>query len=260
MKTFIELLMTEAKRSSFMTSNPAVKDFVVLMHDRNASEKDKLNALKSLYNKLLPTLETIKKHFEKLVTGLMGVKGLSHTHVKFLSDIKSSNSLISKIIERGKDIREVGDLVRGALLFEFVADVETFVNNMRRKESSIILDYESKDKGYDNTFGYYGSHHFDLNIDGLVTELQVMTKKLWKHKEIAEKIYATYRDIIPKGGSVPEHAKKLSKAIFARGNMNKESVETNIIGDEDFDIDNGDIDVTMVTRCLENVIREKHCK
>lgn len=133
---------------------------------------------------------------------------------EFFSGMKPVKSIISKVIDRGKSFKDLGDLIRGAILFDTQDELNQFVKDFSRKESSIIVKYEMKQKGSDPTYGYYGSHHFDLNIDGFVIELQAMTKRLWKFKEPAHDIYNMTRD----NGGLTKADQMLSKRLFTMGN------------------------------------------
>lgn len=143
---------------------------------------------------------------------------------EFLSGMKPVKSIISKVVDRGKSFKDLGDLIRGALLFDTQDDLNQFVKDFSRKESGIIVKYEEKTKGSDPTYGYYGSHHFDLNIDGFVIELQAMTQRLWKFKEPAHDIYNMTRD----NGGLSKADQMLSKRLFSMGNSpgyQKEDIE-----------------------------------
>jgi ppGpp synthetase/RelA/SpoT-type nucleotidyltranferase len=229
--------LREASVNSLIRNNPKAKEFSKLQ--KSSAGKNQLNsAIEDFYSNILPKLQEIEKKFFKLLNKLAKGKGMSGRN-RVLAGVKPLKSVKSKVIVRGKPITELGDLVRGALLFEYPEDVEDFVKNFRRKYSSMITDYEVKEKGKDSTFGYFGSHHFDLNIDGLVVELQVMTKKLWSYKDVAHDIYDKYRDVINKGGGPDSFDQSLSKKIFSLGNKpkyRKESIEEvfNDLFEEDF--------------------------
>ena len=106
-------------------------------------------------------------------------------------------------------------------MFEKQEQVEKFVSDFRRKHGSILIGYEMKRKGQDKQLGYFGSHHLDILIDGLITELQVMTRKMWKYKESAHALYTANRDEITRGGSASRADSALSKKIYALANQPK---------------------------------------
>jgi hypothetical protein len=135
--------------------------------------------------------------------------------------IKTLKSLISKVINRKKSLETVNDLVRSTVIFAEDKTMQQFIGKLKR--SPIISDYEFKSLGSDPVFGYFGTHHFCLMVNGIKCELQVMTNKVKAHKKVAGNIYAQYRDAIVQKGldAVPEKAKRRSKAIFSRGNIEK---------------------------------------
>lgn len=127
-------------------------------------------------------------------------RGLEHFHriltrespssAKILTDIKKPLKVAEKIIERGKS--KITDVIRGAILLKTDADVEDVVKNIKRNVP--IYEYEYKRKGEDKTYGYHGSHHFLIQVEGgFLAEIQVMTKRLWAFKHEAHKIYEKLR-------------------------------------------------------------------
>lgn len=127
---------------------------------------------------------------------------------------------MDKVLLRGKNILEISDLVRGALLFKNKFDIKDWVDDFKRKYSQYIDKYEFKEKGSDKVFDYHGSHHIDLKINGLTVELQVMSAKLWKYKEPAHDIYTRWRS---SPISPPEVEKNMARAFFRMGNESVES-------------------------------------
>lgn len=114
--------------------------------------------------------------------------------------------------------------MRGAVLFDTKEQADEFVKKFIRQNKDKVIGYEEKLKGQDTIYGYYGSHHIDLNIDGLVVELQIMTRKLWNYKKEAHLIYTKTRS----GDGPTEKDKKESKKIFALANESLEWKEVDI--------------------------------
>lgn len=203
--------------------------------------------IKEYYARLLPKLNQVNGKFNQVVRASLPKRIVTpdtyskayNEHPVFLSNIKTPESVISKV-KRGKKVEDIGDLVRGAVLLPSHEAVEQFVKDFMRKNHSIIEKHEIKAHGSDKTYGYYGSQHLDLVIDGLRVELQVMTQKLWKMKEVAHGIYNKTRES-PRGTT--ESDKIQSKNLFKTGNKPKfrhEDIE-NINDDEmilEFLIDN----------------------
>lgn len=169
---------------------------------------------------------------------------------KIYTQIKKIDSLADKVIERRKPLLRIGDIVRGAILFDDQETMESFVDDLRRKHPQFVDDYEFKARGGQGEFGYYGSHHIDLILKGMVIELQITTKKLWDYKHVAHQIYTDYRspqakaDAAKRYDDLPDSLKRLlgmfpkgdteraamalSREIFTRGNLPRythESVE-----------------------------------
>lgn len=190
------------------------------------------NKGKMPYDKAVEEVEKILKKYSDAITKTLDKftvtmkKYTNRGKAKFIYDTKTVTSVVSKVVSRGKKLTDLGDLVRGAILFDSQEELDEFVKNFTRKESSMITDHDHKEKGGDKTYGYYGSHHFDLNINGLTVELQAMTKKLWKFKDNAHDIYNKTRD----SGVITKADIELSKKIFKLGNAPKfvkESSELN---------------------------------
>lgn len=225
-ENLLNSLYLKVEASSFLSNHPKVKELNKLSNTRGSTPNEIEKSLEDTYNSLKPELDKRERALLKLLTKVATNKGKGN--VRVLTDVKSLNSVKSKALKRGKSLADIGDLVRGALLFDYPEDVEEFVKRFRRKNSNIILDYEGKERGGDHVFGYHGSHHFDLNIDGLVSELQVMTKKLWSYKAAAHEVYNKYRDILNTGGQPSRADAALSKKLFDLGNKpkyRKESLE-----------------------------------
>lgn len=188
-------------------------------------------SITALYIDYLPLLATVKSKFEsKIRNSLKGFHG-----VKFLSDTKSLESIIDKTVYRKKQLSSINDLVRGAVLMQKKSDADSFVEDFLSKNQGIIAGYEEKIRGQDTMYGYFGSHHLDLNINGIIVELQVMTSKLWKYKEEAHVIYNNSRS---KPGGADKFDSYKSNKIFKIANIHESLHESN--GQEitlSFDVD-----------------------
>lgn len=231
MKSFKAFLL-EGPASPFLRDLESVKNVRGAIK-RNSGSKDAASAreaVSDMYKQLLPQFKSIKKKFERSVNKSLP-KG-DKQKIKFFSQIKPEKSLINKIVDRGNAPETIGDIVRGALLFPQAGQVEKFIRDFRRKNAGIIVDYEFKSKGQDKELGYFGSHHLDLMIDGLIVELQVMTRKMWKFKETAHVLYDRNRDAIAKGGHASRFDQRLSKQIYALAN--REDFEG--IGEDEFEL------------------------
>jgi hypothetical protein len=191
---------------------------------KNRSEDTNVKALTKVMEKYSKSFSDIEVKFSKLISSSLPKKG-SSGNITFVHQLKSIGSIIDKVIGRGKNIMKISDLVRGAVLFKDKEEMNKWIADFRRKYSSYIDAYEFKEKGSDPTFGYYGSHHFDLKIDGLTVELQVMPAKLWKYKDTAHGIYNKWRTSTT---AIPEIEKQLSRHLFRMGNENLVSEEISL--------------------------------
>jgi len=114
-----------------------------------------------------------------------------------ITDIKSRSSFYDKVENRGKDIKKIHDVLRGAILVDSKEDIHKVVKWLIANSKIQKVDYKTKPEG---PFGYFGPVHIDVLVDDMLCEVQVMTKKLWKYKEKTDEFYSKYRssDEIPK--------------------------------------------------------------
>lgn len=188
----------------------------------NTSEFNKLSKEKAkeyiskIYDNYIEQFKKIEDKFAKVIKSKLPPN--IRSKVTFLHQTKSLSSILDKVLERNKSIFRIADLIRGALLFPDAESAQKWVDDFRKKNPSMISDYEFKSKGSDKAFGYYGSHHMDLNIDGMDVELQIMPKKLWTYKEPAHHIYNRWRSTT--GVPDPED-KQRSFNFFFKGNQPK---------------------------------------
>ena len=212
------------------------KQFLIEQDEANNKTVVDQKKIAEFYNQLLPKLQHVEKTFEavlraslpKRISKWKGPGEYQKAHnvnPVVLTDIKTLGSVISKV-KRGKKVEQIGDLVRGAVLFPDHASVEEFVKSFVRKNQGIIAKHEIKAHGGDLDYGYYGSQHLDLMIDGLRVELQVMTQKLWKMKHAAHVIYTKTRE-----EGATESDKIQSRNIFKQGNKPKYVREEDIPDD-----------------------------
>jgi len=200
--------------------NPVFKDDKLV---DTFDSKVKKSRDSELLDILLDINENYKDFYEEVKNRIVKVIRpyiYKNKKTKLLTSIKPFDSVVDKTINRKKPISEINDLVRAAILFDTKEEVDQFVKDFRRKNRDIIVGYEEKEKGGDKVYGYYGSHHFDLDVLGLIAELQVMTRKLWNYKTEAHKIYVDTRSN-EKG--VPEEDSRLSKKIFRIANESMEN-------------------------------------
>ena len=238
MESFKSYYLAEAAVSPVLKNNDMVRRVAKLIPI--SSEEDAEKMLEGVYYEVIVPIATERlDKFRKTVRRFLSSSKYRKLSEKpeFLSQIKKLDGLESKTIKRGKSLLKIGDLVRGAILFKNQEEVDMFVSDFRRKNRSMIVDYEYKQRGKDPRFGYFGSHHLDIMIDGLVVEVQVMTKRLWSYKDAAHDIYKNLRDADRAADSFEIN---LSKMLFDLGNRpgyRRESTEhTGILEDLDTDL------------------------
>lgn len=162
-------------------------------------------SLHDIYYKAVEMAQGAKPRLEQVLKRAASGRG------KIKVGIKSYDSFLSKV-NRNNAPNKVHDMLRSALLLDTQEDVEAAVKLLKRTQT--VHSIEHKDKGSDPTYGYFGSWHLKLVINGIIAEVQVMTRRLWTYKDWAHDFYKMYRD---KGDITPQAA-RLSKQIFAMGN------------------------------------------
>lgn len=209
---FLEELFLEDNDA--LVVDKEVRRFMALKHDMD--KEDAIDYLKQLYEKYSKLFQKTSVNFHKLVTNAIPKR--MKDKVKFKYQTKKFKSVVSKIIERNTSLREITDLVRGAILFENIPDLNAWVKDFQRKYKAHIYDYEYHQAGKDKLFGYHGSHHFGLKINGLQVELQATTKRLWVYKDEAHNIYNKWRE---NPRQADPFDMKVSQHLFKIGNKPK---------------------------------------
>ena len=187
---------------------------------------------KEIYDKAFAMAKAAEKTFERMLKRAAS----GSRNAKVLVDIKQFNSFVTKVMTRGKPANQITDVLRAAILVNTDQDMEGVVKKIRKDFNVIEFEHKGKkevqtrtydEKGReqieikpgDSTYGYHGSYHFLVKVDGIISEIQVMTRKLWSYKDAAHKVYDELRAA---GDEVDEITKKvklqMSKHIFAAGN------------------------------------------
>ena len=86
----------------------------------------------------------------------------------------------------------MNDWLRGSILVNDEKDIGIVSKNIFKAFKS-VSEFDPKERGGDKQFGYYGSVHFSVDVDGVNTEIQLMTKKLYSAKKIAGGQYDDFR-------------------------------------------------------------------
>ena len=167
----------------------------------------KTQSIEDIYNVAIKHAEQVKPRLESVL------KRASNGQFKILVGIKQFSSFADKVLNRGADVSKVYDVLRSAVLTNTQDEAKDVVANLKRTQT--FLDLEFKDKGQDTTFGYYGSFHIRIVIDGLICEIQVMTKRLWSYKNWGHEFYTQFRSSDAPNLGI----QRLSKQVFQLGNM-----------------------------------------
>lgn len=222
-KEYLEIL--EALSNEVFLKDKDIEDLdTKIGRNKNKIRIDLVDMVSKIHDNYMDFYLDVEKKLVKLIKPLI----YKDKKAKLFTGLKPFESVIDKSIKRKKGYGELNDLVRGAVLFDTKELADEFVKKLMRKYSDIVVGYEEKTKGKDTEYGYYGSHHLDLNLDGLIVELQVMTRKLWNYKVEGHKIYAKTRS---KEGGATEQDKKESKKIFRLANENIEWKEIDLFDD-----------------------------
>lgn len=167
-------------------------------------------------------IEPIKGRFTQILKRSANVV----PSAKVLVDVKSNKSIISKII-RKTPYGKMKDILRSAIIVQKQEDIPKVMDALRKNFSLYQLKTKEKKK---DALGYYGSYHYIVDFNGVLIEVQLMTKRLWTYKELGHEVYNKWREQIAKNPNLlndPQYAKDnealrkdiaLSKRIFSRGN------------------------------------------
>lgn len=177
----------------------------------NVSKDDVEERLYSLYIKHKSEFESIRDKYKSIITA----NARKFNNVKILTDMKSVSSLLDKITVRRKPLSGIVDIIRGAVILDNPQDAEKYVKDFQRKYGDKIVDLEHKAKGSDPTYGYYGTYHLLIDVDGIYCEIQIATHNLWKQKKLAHDIYTATRS---SSAGVTKADSLMSKRIFVKGN------------------------------------------
>lgn len=172
-----------------------------------------IDLVKHIYDTAMDFVKSCKGAFNRMMQ-LEGQGG------KVLISVKSLDSFLSKTLSRGKSPAEVHDVLRGAILLQTNEEVEKVAKTINKRYR--VLEYDHKESP-SNEYGYFGSHHFKILVNGsggksMIAELQLMTKKLWAYKKVAHGIYDKYREPRDVDTEIKAQDLALSRQLFQLGN------------------------------------------
>ena len=180
--------------------------------EKNTDIKTTLNSF--IKDKVYPISMQDKKAYDRalklVANALDGAKAIT-------VDLKPIKSIESKVLERGRSIESVTDIVRGSLVVKSPEDIETARKLI--KKNFKIYDEDVKELGGDKKFGYYGAVHYDVELpSGNVAEIQLLPRSLKHVKDAAHVVYTSERD---KASKDPTFTSTTSKQLFGRGQGRK---------------------------------------
>ena len=194
---------------------PAKKTFWADEKIKDFTGKNDKEKVVALYKKYEPIIEDrLKKYESGLKTALKGVQ-----NAKIMVDVKKLRAFVNKTVDRGKDPSKMNDWLRGSILVNDEKDIGIVSKNIFKAFKS-VSEFDPKERGDDKQFGYYGSVHFSVDVDGVNTEIQLMTKKLYSAKKVAGGQYDDFRsasDAI-KGSKETQKLLRHGKRAFDKGN------------------------------------------
>jgi len=216
------VLITERVVNSLLRKNKDVIDYVKNKASNRLDSKSEEEAIKSIYKAVLPDLNKRDRELKNTLQKLS--KKYKNTDIK--TRVKPLDSVISKVVKRGKSLADAPDLIGGMIITQSSEDAESVAKDIQRKMRSNILSFEKKTTGGNNRAGYQGAYHIDLDYDGITAEIQIFSKGVYKKKALAHKIYTATRDT---GAS--EHELAMSRKLFAQGVREslEESTEDEIV-------------------------------
>lgn len=212
----------EERRSvkAFVNALSKKKDVREFDYLKTQMDPDSPEDERRLIDRASELVDKYKKDIQKALSDFAGLLRGYTSSAKFRGTAevfygtKPVKSIVDKTFARGRSFADLGDLIRGAILFDTNEQVDQFIKDFRRKDKDKIINFEAKEKGGDPTYGYYGSYHIDVDVGGYRAELQVMTKRMWKMKGAAHEIYTATRSL----DSVPQYLRQNSREIFRLAN------------------------------------------
>ncbi len=207
-----------AKENKMKKIRPELKRIEGKMKSARSAE-EKIKVITDEYAGIRPTLDVGLGELDKIMKKFAFESGAQNA--KFKSRVKPLKSVISKVIERGKNVATMADFVGGMILVDTAEEARAIYERIKRKYADLVIGAEEKAKNGNDVLGYHGSFHVDILLKGtdLVGELQIMTKKLATYKDPAHDIYTKYRDAGKNIRNVikPEDANQ-SRKFFNMGN------------------------------------------
>lgn len=183
--------------SAWLDESGALEDFSEeLLEGRLPAQNTTFSQVNQPFTDYKSALQMAQERQEAFVSVMQqalqkGNKGMGEA----FPNIKSEKSFVNKTQERGKPMQGITDVLRGTIIVDGNAKA---VRSVARAlfgfpENPVAkFDYKDSPRPGDST-GFFGSYNIDITVDGLVCEIQVMTRKLYNIKNTAHGVYDRYR-------------------------------------------------------------------
>jgi len=138
----------------------------------------------------------------------------SNVEIKF--DRKQFVSAYEKCLSKNCKITDLKDILRAAILYGRKVDPEKILRGIEKvfgRGSLVKVDRREVPREGSE---YFGAIHVDIEVDGLICEVQIMRKNLWAYKQESKDFYKD-----PSGKRItdlPERDKNIQKMWFERAN------------------------------------------
>lgn len=193
-----------------------------------------LEAAKAIYQRAAKIAADNADYLYKILKA-----AISGANAAIKMNIKKEEKFANKVLLRFKNPGQIHDVLRAAIISSDDTVIDRAVKYL--KTHTRVNQYEYKKFGQDPKYGYYGSHHFDIWIkapqaeQGIIVEVQVMSRRLWTMKDVAHELYEKWREVNISNPSADilhwffddskdkmiaelEKDMKQSKAMFLQGN------------------------------------------
>lgn len=189
---------------------------------KNMTEEEQLAFIEKKLKDYVKHIDDVNDEFVKIFR-----KYAKQHKAKFMhGGIKPLKSIMSKVVTRNKKFSELGDLIRGAMLFKTEEDLKDFISNLQRHGKVKILEIDKKEKVSKETI-YYGVYHLDIEINDITIELQAMTERLWQFKGVAHKMYSQFRDSSEDNKFLTDYSRQLFDAGNKKVRIKEDINESN---------------------------------
>lgn len=141
---------------------------------------------------------------------------VSSNKVQILYDRKTFNSAYEKCQAKNITFDKLTDLLRAKILYSRKIDPEKLINGIEKvfgRGNITKIDRRDVPKPGKE---YFGSIHIDVNVNGIICEIQLMRKNLHSYVEESRKYYKT-----PSGERItelPEKQRNIERSLFERAN------------------------------------------